>query len=34
VIPISAIEQIDPEVVYLKLDKHRVEALPEFPIRR
>jgi sporulation protein YlmC with PRC-barrel domain len=33
-IPISQIERIEENVVYLKLDKHSIEALPAIPIRR
>jgi sporulation protein YlmC with PRC-barrel domain len=33
-IPVSQIERIEENVVYLKLDKHSIEALPAIPIRR
>jgi sporulation protein YlmC with PRC-barrel domain len=33
-IPVSQIDRIEEDTVYLKLDKHSVEALPAIPIRR
>jgi sporulation protein YlmC with PRC-barrel domain len=33
-IPVSQIDHIEEDAVYLKLDKHSVEALPSIPIRR
>jgi sporulation protein YlmC with PRC-barrel domain len=33
-IPVSQIDRIQEDTVYLKLDKHSVEALPAIPIRR
>jgi sporulation protein YlmC with PRC-barrel domain len=33
-IPVSQIDHIEEGAVYLKLDKHSVEALPSIPIRR
>jgi sporulation protein YlmC with PRC-barrel domain len=33
-IPVSQIDHIEEDAVYLKLDKHSVEALPAIPIRR
>ncbi len=33
-IPVSQIDRIDQDIVYLKLSKKEVEALPEIPIRR
>jgi sporulation protein YlmC with PRC-barrel domain len=33
-IPISQIDRIEQDVVYLKLDKHSVEQLPAVPVRR
>ncbi len=33
-IPVSEIERIEEDAVYLKLDKHSVEELPGIPIRR
>ena len=33
-IPVSQIDHIQEDAVYLKLDKHSVEALPSIPIRR
>jgi sporulation protein YlmC with PRC-barrel domain len=33
-IPVSAIAQIKEDMVYLKLDKAEIEALPKLPIRR
>jgi sporulation protein YlmC with PRC-barrel domain len=33
-IPVSAIDSIDEDIVYLKLDKRDIEALPTVPIRR
>lgn len=33
-IPISQIERIEEETVYLKLDKHSLEALPTIPVHR
>jgi hypothetical protein len=32
-IPVSHIDRIEEDTVYLKLDKHSVEALPAIPIR-
>ncbi len=33
-IPVSEIDRIEEDDVYLKLDKHSIEALPAIPIRR
>jgi hypothetical protein len=33
-IPVSAIDRIEQDTVYLKLDKKAVEALPSEPVRR
>jgi sporulation protein YlmC with PRC-barrel domain len=33
-IPVSQIQRIEENVVYLNLDKHSIEALPAIPIRR
>ena len=33
-IPVSAIDRIEEDAVYLKLDKHAVEVLPAVPIKR
>jgi len=33
-IPVSEIEKIEPNVVYLKLDKKDIEALPVIPVKR
>jgi sporulation protein YlmC with PRC-barrel domain len=33
-IPVSEIDHIEEDTVYLKLDKHSVEALPSIPIKR
>jgi sporulation protein YlmC with PRC-barrel domain len=33
-IPVSHIDRIEEDTVYLKLDKHNVGALPAIPIRR
>jgi hypothetical protein len=33
-IPVSEIERIDENVVYLKLDKRQVAALPAVPVRK
>ena len=33
-IPVSHIDRIEEDTVYLKLDKHSIEALPAIPIRR
>ena len=33
-IPVSQIDHIEDDAVYLKLNKHRVEALPSIPIHR
>ena len=33
-IPLSAITKSGEEAVFLKLDKHQIEALPTFPLRR
>jgi sporulation protein YlmC with PRC-barrel domain len=33
-IPISEIDRIEEDVVYLKLDKGQIEALPSIPVRR
>ncbi len=33
-IPVSAIDRIEEDTVYLKLDKRSIEALPTIPIRR
>jgi sporulation protein YlmC with PRC-barrel domain len=33
-IPVSQIDRIEANTVYLKLDKHSIEALPAIPIRR
>jgi len=33
-IPVSDIERIEKNVVYLKLDKHSIEKLPSIPVRR
>jgi sporulation protein YlmC with PRC-barrel domain len=33
-IPVSQIDRIEEDTVYLKLDKHGIEALPAIPIRR
>jgi hypothetical protein len=33
-IPVSQIERITEDTVYLKLDKKSIEALPVIPVRR
>jgi sporulation protein YlmC with PRC-barrel domain len=33
-IPISEIQRMEDDTVYLKLDKHSIEALPAIPVRR
>jgi sporulation protein YlmC with PRC-barrel domain len=33
-IPVSQVDRIEEDTVYLKLDKHGIEALPALPIRR
>jgi sporulation protein YlmC with PRC-barrel domain len=33
-IPVSEIDRIEEDTVYLKLDKHEVEALPTIPVKR
>ncbi|HKI53713.1 MAG TPA: PRC-barrel domain-containing protein, partial [Anaerolineales bacterium] len=33
-IPVSEIEQIDDEVVHLKLDKQAISSLPTIPVKR
>jgi sporulation protein YlmC with PRC-barrel domain len=33
-IPVSQIERIEENAVYLRLDKHSIEALPAIPVRR
>jgi sporulation protein YlmC with PRC-barrel domain len=33
-IPVSQIDRIEQDVVYLKLDKHGIEKLPSVPVRR
>jgi len=33
-IPISEIDHIEEDVVYLKLDKHTIEHMPSIPIKR
>ena len=33
-IPVSEIDKIGDEVVYLKLDKKAIESLPTVPVRR
>ena len=33
-IPVSAIDRIEEDTVYLKLDKEAVESLPSEPVRR
>jgi sporulation protein YlmC with PRC-barrel domain len=33
-IPVSEIDRIEEDTVYLKLDKHEVEALPAIPVKR
>jgi sporulation protein YlmC with PRC-barrel domain len=33
-VPVSQIERIEEDTVYLKLDKHSIGALPTIPIRR
>jgi sporulation protein YlmC with PRC-barrel domain len=33
-IPVSEIDHIEEDTVYLKLDKHSVEALPSIPVKR
>jgi hypothetical protein len=32
--PVSEIDHFEKDTVYLKLDKHSIEALPTIPIRR
>jgi sporulation protein YlmC with PRC-barrel domain len=32
--PISQIDHIEEDTVYLKLDKHAIESLPTIPVRR
>ncbi len=34
IIPLSAIGDTREDIVYLKLDKHQIESLPTFPLRR
>jgi sporulation protein YlmC with PRC-barrel domain len=34
IIPLAAMGEIREDTVYLKLDKHQIEALPTFPVRR
>jgi sporulation protein YlmC with PRC-barrel domain len=34
IIPLSAMGETHDDTVYLKLDKHQIEALPTFPLRR
>jgi sporulation protein YlmC with PRC-barrel domain len=34
ILPVSAISKSSGEIVYLKLDKHQIESLPTFPLRR
>ena len=33
-IPVSEIERIEEDTVYLKLDKEEIERLPSIPVRR
>jgi sporulation protein YlmC with PRC-barrel domain len=33
-IPVSAIDRIEDDIVYLKLDKAAIAALPAIPVRR
>jgi hypothetical protein len=33
-IPVSQIERIEENTVYLKLDKHSIEVLPAVPVSR
>ena len=32
--PLDQIDRIEPDTIYLKLDKHSIEALPAIPVRR
>lgn len=34
IIPISAMEDTDDDTLFLNIDKHQIEALPTFPVRR
>ena len=34
IIPLSAMSEIREDTVFLKLDKHQIEALPTFPLNR
>ena len=34
IIPLSAMDQIREDTVFLKLDKHQIESLPTFPLNR
>ena len=34
IIPLSALGKTQDDTVFLKLDKHQIEALPEFPLHR
>lgn len=34
IIPLSAMDDIRDDTVFLKLDKHKIEALPTFPVHR
>jgi len=34
IIPLSAMDKVQDDTVYLKLDKHQIESLPDFPLQR